>query len=70
MIDLIGSAMCEYLPLKDYCWLTSAQLEGISADPDKFVNSIADNADKGYFLEIDLEVERYLILNSIIPLSS
>lgn len=61
--------MCESLPLDNYKWLSQAQLDSISSDPHKFVNSIADDAPTGYFLEIDLVVppETHQKLNDYPP---
>lgn len=46
--------MCEFLPLKDYKWMTQPQLDSVSLDPHKFFNSVADDATTGYFFEIDI----------------
>ncbi|XP_021958588.2 uncharacterized protein LOC110854461 [Folsomia candida] len=54
--NLYGSAMCSALPEKDYKWLTEYELDRVRANPSAFVNSLKDDAETGYFFEVDLEI--------------
>ena len=47
--NLYGWAMSQILPEKEFDWMTEQQLENFD------VNSIPDDADTGYILEVDLE---------------
>ena len=48
--NLYGFAMSQYLPEKDFVWLTD-----ISKFTSKHIMNISDNSEKGYVLEVDLE---------------
>ncbi|XP_021963595.1 uncharacterized protein LOC110859040 [Folsomia candida] len=54
--NLYGSAMCSALPEKDYKWLTEYELSRVRANPNAFVNSLQDDAETGYFFEVNLEI--------------
>ena len=47
--NLYGWAMSQKLPEKEFDWMTEQQLENFD------VNSIPDDADTGYILEVNLE---------------
>lgn len=54
MNNLYGTSMSDPLPEKDFEWLTPDQLEQLD------VSSIADDADTGYILEVDLDYPSHL----------
>lgn len=47
--NLYGYAMSQYLPQKDFVWLSQKEIENLN------VMNISDTSDKGYVLEVDLE---------------
>ena len=52
---LYGAALCSYLPVKNFKWITGERWDEISADPEKFILEQKDEQDEGYFFEVDLE---------------
>lgn len=52
--NLYGWAMSQYLPLRDFCWLTPQEVENLEID------KVADNSDVGYILEVDLKYCEHL----------
>lgn len=52
--NLYGTIMSDPLPEKDFKWLTLEQIDQFD------VSSIADDAQSGYILEVDLEYPSYL----------
>ena len=47
--NLYGWAMSQYLPEKEFCWMSSEQLSTFD------VTSIASDSTTGYILEVDLD---------------
>lgn len=47
--NLYGYAMSQYLPQKDFVWLSNLQIEKLN------IMNISDTSEKGYVLEVDLE---------------
>ena len=47
--NLYGYAMTKPLPVKDFCWLTSDEINSLE------INSVLDSSKCGYILEVDLE---------------
>ena len=48
--NLYGKAMCEYLPVGDFNWLTSEEIKNFD------LSKISKDSDIGYTLEVDLEI--------------
>jgi hypothetical protein len=52
--NLYGWSMTEYLPMRDFCWLTTDEIGSLEID------KVPDDADTGYILEVDLEYPQHL----------
>jgi hypothetical protein len=48
--------MSQKLPVRNYKWLTDEELDVVRVDPLKFLESIGENSEIGYFFEVDLSV--------------
>ncbi len=56
--NLYGKALCSYLPVNTFKWLTDEQLEEIRKDPKTVVSNMADEGEKGWFLQVDLVFDK------------
>lgn len=54
--NLYGYAMSQYLPQKDFVWLSQEEI----TDIEKVIKDISDTAETGYVLEVDLEYPKEL----------
>lgn len=52
--NLYGYAMSQYLPQKDFVWLSNQEIENLN------IMNISDTSTKGYVLEVDLEYPQNL----------
>jgi hypothetical protein len=52
--NLYGHSMSDYLPQKDFVWLTNTEIETLD------ISDISDTADTGFILEVDLEYPQNL----------
>jgi hypothetical protein len=52
--NLYGHSMSDYLPQKDFIWLTNNEIENLD------ILDISDTADTGFILEVDLEYPQNL----------
>lgn len=52
--NLYGYAMSQYLPQKDFVWLSKDEIKNLN------ISNISDTSEKGYVLEVDLEYPKHL----------
>jgi hypothetical protein len=55
--NLYGYAMSQYLPQKDFAWLSQEEINGIKVSD---ISDISDTAETGYVFEVDLEYPEQL----------